>query len=377
VTTPLESGVYYTGVYWNSYERVVRHLNRRAYDSEDGNWLEFVRRRRGQPFDRALSLNCGNGWLERDAIVSEAARQVVAIDFMEDLLAEARMGTQGLPIEYHQMDTNLAVFPDGPFDCIINHAAGHHIANLDRVFRACAALLSSDGWLLTWDYTGPHRNQYGERIWRAATRVNEMIPVHLRSAMSYPHLPTMLATDPTEAIHSDLVLATMDRYFVTEHFRRLGGPVAYLLLTHNQALFDAAEPERDEIVEFVLREDELHIAKYPEDSLFTFSISRPRDRGSLDAAQLDIWEREELDREAAAEAGDGRYYLYTSVAIREYPDLAHTDSSSGTSDPAPAAPATSVAVTGLAFARAVAAHIPGGTRAARAMRQLLRKLRRR
>src|SRR4029077_15080466 len=98
--------VYYSGVYWNSYQRVIRHLNHRAYDSEDGNWLEFVRRLRGRPFDRALSLNCGIGWLERDVVISDVAKEVVAIDFMEDLLATARVGTQGLPIEYHQMDTN-------------------------------------------------------------------------------------------------------------------------------------------------------------------------------------------------------------------------------------------------------------------------------
>src|SRR5258706_15930991 len=195
---------------------------------------------------------------------------------MDDLLDAARLASQGLPIEYHQMDTNVAEFPDGPFDGIINHAAGHHIARLDRVFRKSAALLPPDGWLLTWDYTGSHRNQYGERIWRAASRVNEMIPAHLRSPMSYPHLPTMLVTDPTEAIHSELVLATMDRYFLTEHFRRLGGAIAYLLLTHNQALFDASAPERDDIIELVLQDDERHVAEYPEDSLFTSSSSSPR-----------------------------------------------------------------------------------------------------
>jgi SAM-dependent methyltransferase len=354
---------------------VIRHLNQRAYDSEDGNWLEFVRRLRGRPFDRALSLNCGIGWLERDVVISEVAKEVVAIDFLADLLATARVGTQGLPIEYHQMDTNLAVFPDGPYDCIINHAAGHHLANLDRVFRASAALLPPEGWLLTWDYTGPHRNQYGERIWRAASR-KWIAPLIFVRQCRIRTCQRCSPTDPTEAIHSELILATMDRYFLTEHFRRLGGPIAYLLLTHNQALFDA--PNQSEMRSSIVLRRTNCMWRSIRKTVCSRSASPVRETVKVLTLSTRHGEREELDREAAAHAGDGRYYLFTTVAIGEYPDLAGRDSSGstgGSEEPSAAAASTSLSVTGLAFARAVAARIPGGTRAGRAMRRLLRKLR--
>ena len=83
----------------------------------------------------------------------------------------------------------------------MNHAAGHHISHIDRVFRALAARLRPDGVFVSWDYVGPHRNQYPGDMWEAAHRVNVTLPAELRSPMHYPLLEEMLTGDPTEAVH--------------------------------------------------------------------------------------------------------------------------------------------------------------------------------
>ena len=62
--------------------------------------------------------------------------------------------------------------------------------------------------------------------------------------MSYPHLPTMLHDDPTEAIHSELIVETLQRYFHVERFVPLGGAIAYPLLTFNARLLELAERAR-------------------------------------------------------------------------------------------------------------------------------------
>jgi SAM-dependent methyltransferase len=321
VTKPVDSSVYYRGILWNSFDEVVAHIHTQAWGSPHGNWIEYVvRRRGGQPFDRVLSLNCGNGWLERGLIEFGLAREVVAIDVMPDLLDAARQASVGMPIEYHLMDTNIAGFPPGPYDAVVNHAAGHHIARLDRVFRAAAEALEPGGTLLTWDYTGHHRNQYGERMWDAACAVNESLPRRYRSPMGYPHLPTMLAVDPTEAIHSELVLPVTERYFEHEHLAAIGGSIGYLVLSHNEALYDAPAAERSAIVRTVLEHDEADLAAHPEDSLFTFAISRLRDLSTISEEQLGIWEREELARESAVVGTGGHYHLPTPVALRTYPE---------------------------------------------------------
>ncbi len=318
MSTPIDSSVYYHGIFWNSFDTVVRHLHQRAFDSELGNWCEFVRREHGEPYPLALSLNCGTGWVERGLIDAGAAERIVAIDYLEDQLDTARRAAGGMPITYFQADTNKADFPPGPYDLVVNHAAGHHIAYLDKVFRRVREMMQPNGSLVTWDYTGPHRNQYSTRIWNAALAVNERLPEHYRAAMRYPHLPTMMADDPTEAIHSELVLEVMSRYFRHRHYRRLGGPIAYLLLTHNERLYNAAPEERDPLVEMILAADVEHTDTYPADNLFTFAISTPRADDELDPLQLEIWTHQEQSRERDTEVHAGRYYLPTALEQSRY-----------------------------------------------------------
>jgi SAM-dependent methyltransferase len=313
VATPVQSDVYYQGIYWNSYDDVVRHLNERAYGSPEGTWYDFVRNEHGGAYGRGLSLNCGTGWVERDLVAAGAVSRLVALDYLDDLLDIARQASQGLPIDFERGDVNEADFPDGPFDLVVNHAAGHHITYVDRVFRRLRGLVAPGGSLVTWDYTGPHRNQYTPPMWSAAAEVNERLPAHYRSTMDYPHLPTMLATDPTEAIHSELIGEVMSRYFRHRRHRRLGGPIAYLLLTHNQQLYEAPEDQRDDLVRMIIDADAAHVEEFPEDNLFTFAISTPRSEDELDPDLLEAWTMQEELREAAAIDTGGRYYLPTAI----------------------------------------------------------------
>ena len=121
----------------------------------------------------------------------------------------------------------------------------------------------------------------------------------------------MLLGDPTEAIHSELVVSTMKRYFdlPVEHY--LGGGVAYELLSFNAAFHD---PERDSsaLVAQVLAADEAYRVVDPAaNSLFAYLVAVPH--ALPDAAQLDEWTEAEVAREAAAVANGGRYYPPTMV----------------------------------------------------------------
>ena len=377
MATPVDSSVYYTGIFWNSYDEVIRHLNARAFGEMTGDWLGYVRSLRAAPYRRALSVNCGSGWVERAALEADLVGSIVAIDFLEDLLETARQASVGLPIEFLQRDTNSADFPSGPFDLMINHAAGHHITYLDRVFRRMRELISEEGSLITWDYTGPHRNQYGSRTWAAANAINERLPKQFRSDMRYPHMRTMLAVDPTEAVHSELVIETMNRYFQPVHTRLLGGPIAYLVLTHNQRLFDAPVEVRDDLVKMVIAADVAHIDEFPEDNLFTFSIYEPKSADLLNPDDLARWTRAEEDREANAAVNGGRYYLPTAVEIATYFNL---KDGAGAIDSVRNPTSFEVASLGVGFAsgalaRALLMPVPWLIAPIRRMRNLIRRKR--
>ncbi len=316
---------YYRDRYWNDFEIVVRALNERATGDPAVTWFEHLRDTAG-PFRHALVLNCGNGWVERELLDRGVVASAVGVDVSDDLLDEARRAAaeRDLPLRYERLDTNAADFPDEEFDLVVNHAAMHHVAYIDRVTRRIHRLLTGSdgaprGVFASWDYVGPHRNQYSARQWEAAWETNLRLPPEARQRMRYPLLPAMVEGDPTEAIHSELILPTMARYFDLDHRRDLGGGVGYLLLTHNDAIHALAPQDADPHVATVMAADAALLAADPSTSLFAYVIARPHPGALDDTEQLATWTAEEDARERSAAANGGIYYPRTAMAALAEP----------------------------------------------------------
>ncbi len=313
-TVPPSSGPYYRDRYWNELGGVVLYLQQRATGDAGTNWIDHLAAWRGGPFRKALVLNCGNGWVERAMVERGVVTEAVGVDIGRDLLALAAAAAGDLPIRYHHLDVNTAAFPEDGYDLVVNHAAAHHVAYIDRVFRALARLLPPDGVLVSWDYVGPHRNQYPGGAWEAAHRVNVELPQHLRSPMHYPSLAAMLVEDPTEAIHSELVLPVLHRYFEVLHERALGGAIAYPVLTQNERFVDAPAAETEPWLARILAADAAYTDADPARTLFAYAIARPWPADRVDAAPLAAWTAEEEERERDAAGAGGRYYPPTALA---------------------------------------------------------------
>jgi hypothetical protein len=228
----------------------------------------------------------------------------------------------GMDISYHQMDTNSAEFPINEYDIIINHAAAHHIAYINKVFRRLCEILPEDGIFLNYDYVGPHRNQYTWEIWNAAFMVNEELPKDVRQDMTnYPHLPTMLVTDPTEAIHSELIVPTFHRYFNSLFYRPLGGGIAYPLLTHNTQIANANSTLQDAAVVKICMEDERFSTSHPGSELFAFFAGTPNKNIINNNEKMEYFQSEEDQREINANNFGGVYgekkllsFLYETIS---------------------------------------------------------------
>jgi hypothetical protein len=52
--------------------------------------------------------------------------------------------------------------------------------------------------------------------WNETWRLNQTLPEHLRQSMEYPLLPLWIEVDPTEAVHSELIVETLYRYWVIQ-----------------------------------------------------------------------------------------------------------------------------------------------------------------
>ena len=368
-TTPVSSDVYYSGLYWNALPAVVSYMNEFATGDPAQHWHQHLAARHGKPFRRALSINCGNGWVERDLIRMGVVEAAVGIDFSDDLLTTARQSaaSQSMAIEYLAVDINTFDFDLDGIDLVINFAAAHHIALIDRVLRHLSRMLGPDGVFVSYDYVGPHRNQYPAPQWEAIWTANEALPADFRRDLRYAHLPTMLAQDPTEAIHSELIVPTMRRYFdlPVEHY--LGGSVAYDILSFNPP-FHGDNPDAGDLVAEVLEADRRFRAIDPAaHSLFAYVVATPRAGALDDADQLAAWTAQETARESAARLDGGRYYPATVIASLY--DRIH-ELEGRPSGPAWLPPDTFTAR--REAVRRVAARIPGATTALRSIRQRIR-----
>ena len=305
------SDVYYTGTYWNDFELVRNRINTRISGDPTRKWHEHFARATGRTFERALILNCGNGWVERELVEYGLIAEGVGIDYSQTLLDEATAEARRarMPLTYHQANVNQGTFPEGEFDLVVNHAAAHHIAAIDRVFREVCRILPDDGWFVSFDYVGPHRNQYRLDAWEEAWQLNHELPERLRQDLEYPPMPVMLVVDPTEAVHSELIVETFRRYFHEGQFTALGGAIAYPLLTHNARMFDAADDaERTWWIDRIMEADDDFLSRHPESTLFAYFAGQPTKSVLQQADSLREWEEAEDRRERLAQESGGEYY---------------------------------------------------------------------
>jgi len=279
-------------------------------------------------------------------------KSAVATEFSPTLLRKARaMASKAMMnISYLRHDINAEPLPPGPFDLIIVYAAAHHWGRIDWIFTQLSSRLSPGGKLAMWEYTGPHRNQYPSEMWAAAHQANDALPPALRSPMSgngvgYPHIPTMLAFDPSEAQHSELILQTLRRSFFIHSLRPLGGALAYPLLTmstkfnshihyvHRKVITPLGrlqldddtrtraygnKPWVEQAVRQLLQADAAWCEQDPEGrSLFTSVIASPR-RGGIPNAKY-AWGLQRAEMEREEEGTRSKYYTRTQAAREAYP----------------------------------------------------------
>jgi SAM-dependent methyltransferase len=303
------SGVYYQGQYWNDLPPVLRYMCECFTGDPEKSWtLDFRERYCERPFENALFLNCGNGWVEREFVDLGMVRNAVAFDYSHELLAKAEEERGERSIRYFQADCNKVEFDEDEFDLVVNVAALHHVQYVDRMCRVLCRALRPGGVFVNYDYIGPSRNQYSRRQWSLIKRTNRRLPPSVRKPrLAYPHLATMLVTDPTEAIHSGEVVEMISRYFTMVERHDTGGGVAYDLLTHNPRLSTLPPDELDGHVDRILAVDREATARGQVPPMFSYFIARPAKPVLRDAERLRAWEREEAERERLAARRGGTY----------------------------------------------------------------------
>jgi SAM-dependent methyltransferase len=179
----------------------------------------------GRTFERALTIGCGTGALERDLVRRNLVQRIDAFDGSLTSLAMARKQAieEGLQsrIRYYAADFNAPAFPKATYDLILFQESAHHVLRLEKLFHAVLRALKPDGLVYMDEYVGPSRFEWNDAMMEPYRRLYETLDPELR-AVPFLHPPVMIE-DPSEAVRSSEIEPLLKVGFEIAARRPYGG----------------------------------------------------------------------------------------------------------------------------------------------------------
>jgi SAM-dependent methyltransferase len=161
---------------WMEDPLVRNYILRSIAGGESGLWPMdwFDKWLNGRRFQRALSIGCGTGALERDLVRRGLVRRVDAFDGSTNSLRIAReyAAAEGLSarIHYFAYDFNRGIPAREKYDAVFIHQALHHVENLEILLRA--VMMRLRGILYLDEYVGPSRTEWSDGLDRQVEMID-------------------------------------------------------------------------------------------------------------------------------------------------------------------------------------------------------------
>jgi len=216
------------------------------------------------PFERALSLGCGSGALERDVVRRRLVGTVIGLDASESALelADRAREAEGLGgIEYLRGDLDRLEAVGrlaGPFDAVFFHQALHHVRALEGCLDFVRETLRPGGILFVDEYVGPSRKEWNDSVIEPVRRAFAEVPPAVRRVRRVG-LPVD-RRDPSEAARSSEIPAALRERFEAIVERPYGGNLLAPLLP-NLELDRLPESEHEAWIDRWVAEEDDRLAR--------------------------------------------------------------------------------------------------------------------
>ncbi|MCG8416250.1 MAG: class I SAM-dependent methyltransferase, partial [Pseudomonadales bacterium] len=196
------------------------------------------------PVNKALSLGCGGGGLERHALDLGIAHSFDAFDVSSEAIdvaiSEAKRFKMISRIQYRVADLNRLEFELSVYEAAFASQSIHHIENLEHYVSQVHQSLIPGGLFVFNEYIGPNQFQWTEKQMHYAQKLLDSIPISYRQLIRQEEgykekiakmtIDEMNEYDPTEAIRSqDIIPAVMEKFELIER-RDFGGTLLHLVL---------------------------------------------------------------------------------------------------------------------------------------------------
>lgn len=262
---------------WLDDPYVLRHVRRRITGSPEASAMDGFASLGLGPFERALSLGCGTGALERDLVRRCLVGGILGVDASPaalDLARRAAAAERLRGIDYRRADLNRLETEGGdfagPFDAVFFHQALHHVAALEHCLDVVLRLLRPGGILFVDEYVGPSRREWNDALIEPVRRAFAQAPVVVRRVRRVG-LPVD-RRDPSEAVRSSEIPAALHERFEAIVERPYGGNLLAPLLP-NLELDRLTESEHEAWIDRWVAEEDNRLAR-GEPSYYLASVYR-------------------------------------------------------------------------------------------------------
>jgi SAM-dependent methyltransferase len=276
--------------YWQSHPLTLKHINRLISGDENVDWLSYTKQRFfPQAVGPGLSLGCGHGTVEREAIELGICETFVGLDISQEALDVAARDADnvglGERIRYQQADLNVADLERDAYDVVFAVQVLHHVDNLEHLFDQIAGSLRARGLFVINEYVGPARFQWLDKTQDVMNRILELLPeeyrVNPRNGFLKEHIERAPAeeiarVDPSESVRSDEIMELLRSRFDVHYHADFGGTINQFLLADIAANFDDNDPKDVAILDLISLLEELLVAERVLPSDFAYSVFSPR-----------------------------------------------------------------------------------------------------
>tara|TARA_B100001167_G_C16771173_1_gene307299 strand:- start:1617 stop:2618 length:1002 start_codon:yes stop_codon:yes gene_type:complete len=250
---------HYSDKYWNDLARVKQYKNKLSTGNENLDWIDDIKNKFSDylPFNEVLIVGCGTGWLERRLYDTGIGSNFDAFDISEKYIDQAKKQSGDRSITYFIDNVNeMKYIPEKKYDAIFNFAILHHTENIDFAMKKLSHCLKQDGLMFNEEYIGPARNQYSDEHVKIMLEAMSDLPEKYRSPNRLRPPLANFRVEPTEAIHSDLVKPSFEKYFDVVYERNMNGGIAYQILWNNIENFqDPKNNEANKYLDYLLEQD--------------------------------------------------------------------------------------------------------------------------
>ena len=129
-----------------------------------------------------LEIATGPGLLAKH--VASAARTVIATDYSEGMIAQAKKGVYPTKLRFEVADATALPYADGSFDAVIISNALHIIPEPERALKEIDRVLKPGGIMIAPNFV-EHKGTAASRIWSGILRIAGIRFEHQWSAKEY------------------------------------------------------------------------------------------------------------------------------------------------------------------------------------------------